>query len=249
MTLTFGSLFAGIGGIDLGLERAGMECKWQVEIDAFCRNVLQKYWPQVPKFGDIKELTGDELTSVDVVAGGFPCQPASNAGIRGGQSDSRWLWPHFARIVTHLRPRYIIMENVPGLLTVDNGHAFERILTDLADLGFDAEWETISACSFGAPHSRSRLFLVAYPPSNDGPDEGEEKEPFSFGLLQPGREGSDDGNRRWLPEPEMDRVAHGISSRVVRPQLTAIGNAVIPQIPEWIGHRIMEINNTERTYS
>ena len=106
--MTFGSLFAGIGGLDLGLERAGMECRWQVEIDEFCRKVLAKHWPEVPKYGDIGKLTGEELEPVDLICGGFPCQDLSQAGRRAGlEGDRSGLWFEFARIVGVLRPRWV----------------------------------------------------------------------------------------------------------------------------------------------
>src|SRR6266851_8442566 len=103
---TFGSLFAGIGGLDLGLERVGWQCRWQVEIDPFCTDVLTHHWPEVPKYGDIRQLTGSELGAVDLVCGGFPCQPHSVAGKRRGKADERWLWPEFERILRRVRPRF-----------------------------------------------------------------------------------------------------------------------------------------------
>lgn len=157
--LTYGSLFTGIGGIDLGLDRAGLECRWQVEIDPYCQTVLKEHWPNVPKFGDIRELGEIDLEPVDLIAGGFPCQPFSNAGKRRGVDDERWLWPEFARIVRLLRPRYVLVENVPGLLA---GRGMAEVLGDLAALGFDAEWECIPAAAVSAPHLRWRVFVVAY---------------------------------------------------------------------------------------
>jgi len=155
---TFGSLFAGIGGIDLGLERAGWTCKWQVEIDPYCQAVLKKHWPTVPKFGDVRKLSGKELCSVDLIAGGFPCQPVSTAGKQRGKEDPRWLWPQFARIISVLRPRFVLVENVPGLFT----HGFGEVLGGLAACGYDAEWDCIPAATFGAPHLRYRIFIVAH---------------------------------------------------------------------------------------
>lgn len=116
MVLRVGSLFAGIGGLDLGLERAGMKIVWQVEIDPFCLRMLEKHWPEVPKYGDIRQLTGEELEEVDLIAAGFPCQPVSVAGKKRGTEDERWLWPEAARIIRMVRPKYVLVENVPGLL-------------------------------------------------------------------------------------------------------------------------------------
>lgn len=159
---TFGSLFAGIGGIDLGLERAGWTCKWQVENDPYCLAVLRKHWPNIPKFGDVKQLDGSELEPVDLICGGFPCQPVSCAGKRKAQADERWLWPEFARIIRMVRPRFVLVENVPGILSANGGRAMGEVLGDLAACGYDAEWNRLSATSVGAPHLRERIFIVAY---------------------------------------------------------------------------------------
>jgi DNA (cytosine-5)-methyltransferase 1 len=156
--MRFGSLFSGIGGFDLGLERAGWECAFQVEIDPFCRRVLARHWPAVARYGDIRALDLDRLERVELVCGGFPCQPVSLAGKGLAQRDARWLWPEFARVIRALRPRYILVENVPGLL----GRGFGDVVGDLAACGYDAEWDCIPASALGAPHRRDRVWLVAY---------------------------------------------------------------------------------------
>lgn len=167
--MTFGSLFSGIGGIDLGLERAGMECRWQVEIDPFARRVLTKHWPNVPKYKDVRivEAFDDEsqrlierVEPIDLLAGGFPCQDISTAGQGIGIIGERsGLWKEFARLVAELRPISILAENVPAL----RGRGLAMVLQDLWALGYDAEWHCIPACSFGAPHERDRIWIVAYP--------------------------------------------------------------------------------------
>ena len=154
----FGSLFSGIGGLDLGLERAGWRCRWQVEIDPFCQRVLAKHWPSVPRYGDIRALDLERVEPVDLVCGGFPCQPVSVAGKRLAQADERWLWPEFARVIRALRPRLVLVENVSGLLNRGIGD----VLGDLAALGYDAEWQCISASDVGAPHLRERVWIVAF---------------------------------------------------------------------------------------
>lgn len=162
--MTHGSLFCGIGGIDLGFERAGIETLWQVEHDDYCTRVLEKHWPRVQRFRDVRECGtpnsghSANLARVDIISGGFPCQPVSLAGKRRGQDDPRWLWPEFARIVRELRPRYVVVENVPGLLHLGMGD----VLGDLAACGYDAEWDCLPAAAFGAPHLRYRVFIVAY---------------------------------------------------------------------------------------
>jgi len=160
--LTVGSLFAGIGGFDLGLERAGMQGKWQVEIDSYCWKVLEKHWPHVRRYTDITTVDWSTVEPVDLVCGGFPCQPVSVAGKRKGTADERWFWPEFVRCIGVLRPRYILIENVPGLLTANDGLAFAEVLRDVAACGYDAEWDCIPLSAFGALHQRDRFFLVAY---------------------------------------------------------------------------------------
>ena len=156
--MTVGSLFTGIGGIDLGLERAGFTCRWQIEIDSYARQVLERHWPSVPKFEDVRTCGRSNLEPVDVIVGGFPCQPVSLAGKRRGSRDPRWLWPEFARILSELSPRFVLIENVAGLLS----KGFGEILRDLSALGYDAEWTSLPACAVGAPHRRWRVFVLAY---------------------------------------------------------------------------------------
>lgn len=166
MTLTVGSLFSGIGGLDLGLERAGMQIKWQVELDPYCNRVLAKHWPDVPRFGDVREVGAHNLPPVDLLCGGFPCQDVSLAGKRAGLDGERsGLWSEFSRLIRVLRPRYALIENVPGLFTA----GFGTVLGDLAALGFDAEWLCLRASDFGAPHKRERVFIVAI--RRDGMDD------------------------------------------------------------------------------
>lgn len=229
---TFGSMFAGIGGIDLGLERAGWECRWQVESDPYCKTVLKAHWPSVTLYGDVREVDWNVVERVDLVAAGFPCQPVSYSGKRAAQADDRWLWPEVARALRILRPRYALLENVPGLLTA----GFGDVLADLAAIGFDAEWSVLSACAVGAPHPRERVFIVA-----DAQDHhGEGQVPHRakrVPVQRPEPRGSrrPSGRNGWLPEPPMDRVAHGVPSRLVRAPLHALGNAVSPPVAERIG--------------
>lgn len=156
--MRFGSLFSGIGGIDLGLERAGFECAWQVEVDHDFRSVLEEKWPNVKRYGDIRKIKRGDLEPVDLVAGGFPCQDVSLAGKRAGLKGARsGLWREFARILRFLRPPLVLVENTPGLLSYGMGD----VLGDLARLGYDAEWESVEAKAFGAPYQRDRVFILA----------------------------------------------------------------------------------------
>ena len=159
------SLFAGIGGFDLGLERTGgFETVAFCEIDPFCRRVLAKHWPKVPCYDDVRELTAERLAAdgiaVDVICGGFPCQDISLAGNGAGLAGERsGLWFEYARLIGELRPAFVIVENVAALL----GRGLDAVLGSLASIGYDAEWHCIPASAVGAPHRRDRLWVVAYP--------------------------------------------------------------------------------------
>ena len=158
--MTYGSLFSGVGGIDLGLDRAGMVCRWQVENDPYAIRVLEKHWPEVTRYGDITTVHGADLEPVDLICGGFPCQDLSQAGKRAGIEGSRsGLWFEYARIVGVVRPRFVLIENVPGLLVPT---AMSRVVGELARLGYVGAWRSLRASEFGASHLRKRVFIVAY---------------------------------------------------------------------------------------
>ena len=162
--MRFGSLFSGIGGLDLGLEMAGMECSWMVEVDKFGSQILKHHWPETEIYGDIYTIDGKELESVDLICGGFPCQPVSQAGKRAGTADERWLWGEFARIIRQVKPRWVVAENVTGLLSANSGRAFAEVLRDLAESGYDAVWDVFPAGGqggVGALHRRERIFIIA----------------------------------------------------------------------------------------
>jgi DNA (cytosine-5)-methyltransferase 1 len=159
--LTVGSLFSGIGGIDLSCEWAGMQIIWQCEIDNFCRKVLTKHWPEVPKYGDIRQLHNPPRP--DVIVGGFPCQPFSVAGKQRGEEDDRYLWPEMLRIIQETKPRWVVGENVAGLV---NMVEFEYTLTSLENEGYEVQPLIIPACGVGANHRRERVFIVGYSEHN-----------------------------------------------------------------------------------
>jgi len=263
-----GSLFSGIGGLDLGLERAGMSVRWQCEIDPYCRAVLRHHWPDVPRYEDIRDIDGG-AEPVDLICGGFPCQPVSLAGKGLAQEDPRWLWPEMARVVGLLRPRYLLVENVPGLIR----RGLVDVISDLAEMGYDAEWELVSAAACGAPHLRERIFVVGHTDSprlegHGGSLQGSREESSPPPGVQSGEEvanpycSTGDGSwptgekvfrseaverlgRRscgdgsfWAVEPDVGRVAHGVPNRLA--QLRALGNAVVPQVAEAVGRMILE---------
>ena len=157
--LTFGSLFAGVGGFDLGFERAGFQCKWQVELDDYATKILKRHWPDVHRERDIRQCGRHNLKRVDCIIGGFPCQDISYAGKGAGLDGARsGLFFEAIRLVCELRPRAVVLENVAGLLT----RGLDRVLGTLAEIGFDAEWHCIPAAAVGAPHIRDRVFVLAY---------------------------------------------------------------------------------------
>ncbi len=235
------SLFAGIGGLELGLERAGMTTVGQVELDPWCRQVLAHHWPDVPRHDDVRTApdwwASTERPPVDVVCGGFPCQPFSTLGRRRGIADERWGWPWFADVVRAVAPRYVVVENVPALLR--DADAFGWLLGDLADLGFDADWGVLSACAMGAPHTRNRLFLLAHRSGSDGEQSLHLPPAVAGRRAIPGAAGGNARRDGWLPEPQVGRVAHGLPKWMVVAELHALGNAVVPDVSEHIGRLIM----------
>lgn len=278
--MQFGSLFTGIGGMDLGLERAGMSCMWQVEVEPYCTRVLERHWPKVKRYGDIRQIKWQEVEHVDLICGGFPCQPFSLAGRRKGVADERNLWPEMLRAVRGIRPHWVLGENVPGI-----GPYLDTICADLEGEGYEVILLEIPAAAFGAPHLRYRLFIIAHWSEQSG-TLANRNPTGPHNTIQAGRDavrrggadvahaesvgrkraGETRGRRsgfadgcsthadskpprrtseswgecgQWDAEPDVGRVADGIPSRVDR--LRALGNAVVPAIAEWLGHRILEV--------
>jgi DNA (cytosine-5)-methyltransferase 1 len=238
--LTFGSLFAGIGGFDLGFERAGMQCKWQVEIDEFCWQVLFEHWPKVPKWDDVRTFPPDfsNCWAVDVVCGGFPCQDISNAGKKRGIDGERsGLWREFARIIRVLRPRFVVVENVSALLNRGMG----RVLGDLAACGYDAEWDCLPAAAFGAPHLRDRVFIVAHAQCG-GLEGGVLGLAKPAAIQPPANRGTSLGTylgATWSDEPPVSLLDDGVSGALAEACSRATGNAVVPQVAEYIGRQLL----------
>jgi len=255
-----GSLFSGIGGFDLAAEWVGWENVLQVENDKFCNKVLKKNFPKVKRYGDIKEFKGHK-GQCDIISGGFPCQPFSHAGKRQGEADNRYLWPEMLRVISEIKPSWVVGENVAGLISLENGKTLERIFTDLETEGYEIESFIIPACGVGAWHKRDRIWIIAYTESYSCNDEysskpGSQKiseKRFNGNNIPRCKDVSDtDSERRcsrkggkqyasdvrepsrsqesgqWDVEPELGRVAHGISNRVDR--LKGLGNSIVPQV-------------------
>ena len=160
--LTHGSLFSGIGGFDLAAERCGIKNIFQVEINKFCQKVLNKNFPDVKKYYDIKEFSGQEYKKrIDIISGGFPCQPFSIAGRREGQGDNRHLFPEMLRVISEIEPTWVIAENVYGLLSIERGLVFEGVCSSLDNLGYEVQTFIIPAIGKNAPHRRNRLWIIA----------------------------------------------------------------------------------------
>lgn len=260
-------LFSGIGGFSLGLERTGgFETVAFCEIDKFCQKVLKKHWPNVPIYNDVRNLEYDG--AVDVITGGYPCQPFSLAGNRRGQKDDRHLWPAMFDLIEKYRPSWVIGENVFGHFDM----GLDDVLSDLEGAGYKCRTFVIPACAVGAPHRRDRLWIIAHSEQrgwgdsternetrkrqsgthadvsisqrNVTNDWSERRERFiretvsrikGFSWCENVRRASDYFRLPNIPEPLIRRAGNGISER-----LHALGNSVVPQIPEIIGYAILE---------
>jgi DNA (cytosine-5)-methyltransferase 1 len=240
-------LFSGIGGFSLGLERTGgFETVAFCEIEEFPRKVLRKHWPEVPIYEDVRTLTADTLArdgiTVDVITGGFPCQDLSVAGKRAGfEGERSGLWSEIVRLTRDLSPRYVIVENVANLLSGPSekrGRWFGRVLGDLAEIGYDAEWHGIPASYVGCRQLRDRIWIVAYPQCHGiqgrahitATWQAQSRTEQLAGLVQP---------PTWpTVSSARDRgTGHGVPHGIHRNK--ALGNAVVPQIPEMIGRAIL----------
>jgi len=162
---TIGSLFSGIGGIDIAFQYAGFDIAWQVEIDEYCQQVLAKNFPSVQRYDDV--CTVRNLPHVDVITAGFPCQPFSIAGKQLGSDDERFVIPDMLRVIQEVRPSVVFLENVPHFAKINDGYEFKQLLKWFAENGYDAQWQHIRASDAGAPHRRERWFCVAYIPNSD----------------------------------------------------------------------------------
>ena len=269
MNYTIGSLFAGVGGFDLGFERAGFTTSWQVEINPYCRKVLEKNFPHAERFSDIRDCGAHNLMPVDVICGGFPCQDISNAGRRAGIDGERsGLWSEMFRIISELRPSYLLVENSAALL----GRGMGRVVGELSSIGYDAEWQVIPACAVGADHIRERVWILSYPTGTRvesiyeqwrlqcekkvGEDASDYHSSRLSRRLQTGENSQDAVDLGAWSRSAIDtatsfsrldragaavlgRGEDGIPNRVDR--MHAIGNAVVPQIPELIARQIKQV--------
>ena len=249
MTVRIGSLFSGIGGFELGLERAipGAETVWQVEADAFCQSILQKHWPHAVIYDDVCAVGSHNLETVDILCGGFPCQDISIAGKQRGINDGKKssLYYEMFRIICEIRPRVVIFENVAAIIRL-GGH---DVLRTLASAGYDAEWCTIrTGADFGLPHLRRRWFCVAYN-ATDTTSNSKQQSTYTqcmesrlrtqCRICKMGRANKARMYRQLLQaQSPVCRDSDGISHRVDR--CKALGNAITPPASEWIGQQVLQ---------
>lgn len=239
------SLCSGIGGLELGLERAGMTTVGQVEIDPFARAVLEHHWPETPRHDDVRTTTdwwdSEPRPTVDLVAAGFPCQPVSLCGKGLAQDDPRWLWGAVRDVIAHLRPEWVVWENVPGL----RNRGLDIVHADLVRLGYHHRVGRIRACEVGAPHPRSRLLGVAHAPSHrrrERRSRGSAGQAPHRRHLAPQGMDSQPALRaagHWASEPRVDRLVDGLPRELVERRLRAYGNAVVPAVAEHVGRLII----------
>jgi DNA (cytosine-5)-methyltransferase 1 len=248
--LTYGSLFAGIGGIDKGMDNAGFQCKWQCEIDEFASSVLSKHWPNVDRYKDVRQFPPrcespwllhrwKEQFGVDVVCAGFPCTDVSyagkGAGLDGKQSG---LFFEVIRVASMLRPRAILLENVSALLT----RGLDRVCVALAQIGYMCEWESVQASEAKAPHRRDRVFIVAYPEC-EGLQRLSENDRISKPKKTafPVRRNSSLESWLQMVANKCDiRSGDGIPLVLERHRIKALGNAVVPQVAEVVAEYLMK---------
>jgi DNA (cytosine-5)-methyltransferase 1 len=256
--MAIGSLFSGIGGLELGLEWAGLgPVLWQVEINPFCRSVLARHWPEVIRHEDVRTVGSACLAPVDLICGGFPCQDVSSAGKGAGLAGERsGLWREFARVIDEMRPRWVVVENVAS----GAQRWVDAVVRDLERTGYDSLPVPLSASDVGAPHRRARIFVVAHANGEREParavdaEVGRTPAPATADAhgaelrQQPGGGGGADGrgaalapkhrqHAGWPAQLDLVPPVRGVPGRVVR----ALGNSVVPQCAEVIGYVVREL--------
>lgn len=212
--MRIGSLFSGYGGLDIATQNVlGGDLAWYSEIEPAACKVLAAHYPSIPNLGDIKTVDWATVPSIDVLTGGYPCQPFSTAGLRKGKDDERHLWPYVKDAISHLRPRLVILENVRGHLSM----GLADVIADLAEVGFDARWGLVRASDAGAPHNRARVFITAYPTGLGSDDRAVVINPRTFTpprlQASPRRSGFDYGDAIGVWAQTLGRLAPATTDR------------------------------------
>lgn len=245
MDMTHGSLFSGIGGFDLAAEWMGWENVFHCEWNPFGQKVLQYYWPDAESFTDITKTDFRKYAEkIDILTGGFPCQPYSNAGKRLGKEDDRHLWPHMLRAVREVKPRFVVGENVSGLVSWNEGMVFDEVHADLEAEGYEVQAVLLPACGKNAPHRRERVWFIANANSIRPPrqEHGEKKSRFDS------KKNKTNGWKNFPTKSPICRGDDGLSSRldgITFPKwrnesIKAYGNAIVPQVALEIFKAIQE---------
>lgn len=232
-----GSLFSGIGGFDLAAQWMGWENVFQVEIDSFCQKVLAKNFPNTERYGDIKQFDGTKYRgAIDVLSGGFPCQPFSTAGSQKGTKDDRYLWPEMLRVIREVQPTYIVAENVYGIFNQERGVVFETVCSQMEDSGYEIQPVIIPACAIGAQNRRDRVWFIGVL-SNPGSVRQSSDQIISEGQqYSRGREAQYFINPLYsLSRTEYKRSestfsggSNGLPSEL--DEIKGLGNAIVPQV-------------------
>ncbi len=246
--LTHGSCFSGIGGFDLAAIWAGIETLWQIEKDDYCRKVLKKHFPEAKRYKNIMEVNPDDLETVKIISGGFPCQPFSSAGKKRGKEDDRYLWPKMLEVIRAVRPAYVVCENVFGYIDM----ALDQTLSDLETSGYSCEMFVVPAVALNAPHRRDRVWIIAYTGS---------QHIYTPGLeTRINTEKTDEADKMWqsiqfihrgvnqvefreTDESLLCRSADGLPNELDR--IKALGNAIVPQIAYLIFEAIKSIEEAK----
>jgi len=257
MKLKVLDLFSGIGGFSLGLERTGhFETVAFCEIDEYCKLILKKHWKGIKIYDDVKEITkerlqADGIESPTIITGGVPCQAFSVAGLQKGTSDPRHLWPEMFRVIKEFKSKWIIVENVTGLVNVQDGVVFETLCTDLESEGYEVQTFNIPVAGVGAPHLRQRIWVVAHTDTGNVETGRERQGKIRKGHQEEGvsdhvASGSEiEGQRQnsWSFEPDVGRMVDAVPGRIHR--LKGLGNAICPQIAEEIGRAIIKAESSK----
>lgn len=231
--MTHMGLFEGIGGFSLAAEMAGWNTPVMVEWNTYCQAVLKKNFPDATIFSDIRNFDGRPYAGqIDIITGGFPCQPFSSAGKRAGTDDDRYLWPEMLRVIREVAPAWVVGENVAGLISMDGGRVFAGILADMENAGYSTEVYLIPAIGVGAPHRRDRVWIVAHSKQRRFPGRIQQRrKPGAIKFASMG--GNNNGHPKWEAwnrSPEFLLRHYGLSGKLDEPEIKALGNAIVPQI-------------------